>query len=297
MKYHFASWKVGMAALTGALLVAVLFVASKPAASQNGGAAKCYGCATDGKTTPMKDGHPDLSGIWAGGAGGGGATTQKFERDKDGSILFDFDVEMGNEAGCYSDDCQAPNQPAYKPEYMSKVKAIAKTEFLGTTPLDPTKDCKPAGVPRAGIAGTMIQTPQAIIVLRGDYTDRVIYTDGSTHPADLETSYMGDSRGHWERYTREGDILTVETTVEDPVMLTKPWVLPARKAHIDSTVGVNFPQAYFCDGGGISALMRDHYVKPNPEDPDIKFKCAAHRCDSPDTKKDCNLPNKQNCAQ
>ena len=218
---------------------------------------------------------------------------------------------------------------------MAKVKDIAKTEFLGTTPLDPTKDCKPAGVPRAGIFGTMIQTPETIIVLRGDYTDRVIYTDGSSHPADLETSYMGDSRGHWEgntlvvdtmglnddtwlggggsntiytsihsdkehvieRFTRTGDVLSVQTTVEDPVMLSKPWVLPVRRANLDKNPQLNFPQAYFCDGGGISALMKEHYVKPNPEDPDIKFKCAAHRCDAPDTKKDCNLPNKQNCAQ
>jgi len=338
-------------AFLGVSLVAVFLLASRPAASQ-GGAAKCFGCSADSKATPMKDGHPDFSGVWGGGGGAApppapaagaqapppaaaGAAGQQFQRDADGSILFDFNIEMGNELGCYSDDCQAANQPAYNDKYMAKVKAIAKTEFLGTTALDPTKDCKPAGVPRAGIAGTYIQTPQAIIVLRGDYTDRVIYIDGSDHPSDVEGSYMGDSRGHWdgntlvvdtiglnddtwlggggantvytsihstkehviERYTRNGDVMTVETTVEDPEALTKPWVLPVRRANIDKTPGLDYQQPYFCDGGGISALMRDHYVVPSAEDKDYKFKCSAHRCDDPTVKKDCSLANKQNCGK
>ena len=123
MKYRLESWK-GTIVLAGALMVAMLLLVSRPAASQNGGAAKCFGCSADGSATPMKDGHPELSGVWA-AAGGGGNANQKFQRASDGSILFDFDVEMGNEAGCYSDDCQAANQPPYKTEYMAKVKAIA----------------------------------------------------------------------------------------------------------------------------------------------------------------------------
>ena len=83
MKYRFGSWK-GTMVFVGASMAAMLLLASRPAASQNGGAAKCYGCSVDGKTTPMKDGHPDLSGVWAGGGGGGGAD-QKFQRDADGS--------------------------------------------------------------------------------------------------------------------------------------------------------------------------------------------------------------------
>jgi len=94
-------------------------------------------------------------------------------------------------------------------------------------------------------------------------TWRVIYTDGRQHPKDLDTSYMGHSIGHWEgetlvvdvvglndetwlgggftglkyanihstqehvteRLTRNGDMLTYEATVDDPVMFTKPWVI------------------------------------------------------------------------
>ena len=35
---------------------------------------------------------------------------------------------------------------------------------------------------------------------------RVIYTDGRQHPKDLDTSYMGNSIGHWE-----GDTLVIDT--------------------------------------------------------------------------------------
>jgi hypothetical protein len=37
-----------------------------------------------------------------------------------------------------------------------------------------------------------------------------------------------------ERWTRKGNQVTVETTVEDPVMFTKPWVMPTRKINLTS---------------------------------------------------------------
>ncbi len=99
---------------------------------------------------------------------------------------------------------------------------------------------------------------------------RVVYTDGRQHPKDLDTSYMGHSVGHWEgetlvvdvvglndetwigggtqgprganihsdkehvveRWTRNGDDLTYEATVEDPVMFTKPWVITPQHTHL-----------------------------------------------------------------
>ena len=35
---------------------------------------------------------------------------------------------------------------------------------------------------------------------------RIIYMDGREHPKDLDTSYMGNSIGHWE-----GDTLVIDT--------------------------------------------------------------------------------------
>jgi hypothetical protein len=99
---------------------------------------------------------------------------------------------------------------------------------------------------------------------------RIIYLDGRSHPADLDKSYFGDSIGHWEgdtlvvdvvglndetwlgsgrvgpklammhsdqmhvveRWSRNGDVITWEATVEDPVMFTKPWVMTPRQTQL-----------------------------------------------------------------
>jgi hypothetical protein len=98
---------------------------------------------------------------------------------------------------------------------------------------------------------------------------RIVYLNGQ-HPKDLDPSYYGHSIGHWEgdtlvvdvvglndetwlgsgtvgpklammhsdqlhvveRWTRSGDVLTYEATVEDPVMFSKPWVMTPRQTQI-----------------------------------------------------------------
>jgi hypothetical protein len=99
---------------------------------------------------------------------------------------------------------------------------------------------------------------------------RIVYLDRRPHPADLDKSYFGHSVGHWEgetlvvdvvglndetwlgsgrvgpklammhsdqlhvveRWTRTGDVVTYEATVEDPVMFTKPWVMTPRQTQL-----------------------------------------------------------------
>jgi hypothetical protein len=131
---------------------------------------------------------------------------------------------------------------------------------------------------------------------------RVIYTDGRQHPQDLDTSYLGHSVGHWdgdtlvvdvaglnddtwlgqsqlgnlqhtaihsdkehviERWTRKGDALTYEATVEDPVMFTRPWVINPRHTVIASPD--DYIQPSMCVPND-----RAHLVKPTETD---KFEC------------------------
>src|SRR5262249_11431076 len=149
----------------GVSLVAVLSLACLPAAAQQAATkGYCIGCSVDGKTTPRTaDGHPDLNGFYNNLAIN---QQQQFERAKDGSILFDFSTGFNNPDVRNRDACQNPNHPAYKPEYMKKVKEIAATMYEGTTPPDPQNDCKPMGIPRAGIGSIQIvQTPQAVAIL------------------------------------------------------------------------------------------------------------------------------------
>ncbi len=290
------------------LLASTVFVFGQRA----GGGAKSN--PAESKPTPRSaQGHPDLNGFWRTPRG---VTTQQFQRSSDGSVLFDFALDQGSNGLCTDESCQNPNQPPYKPEYMAKVKEIAKTNFGGTSTLDPLMDCKPPGVPRAGISGIqIIQSPKATAVLYENLTYRVIYTDGRQHPQDLDHTYYGDSIGRWEgdtlivdtvgfnddtwlggdvggrqmyssihsdqmhvveRWTRKGDVITYEATVEDPVMFSKPWVINPRKVQIAKSDDYLLPN--YCVNDGV---LKAHYVAPSENDKDIQNKCASHRCDAP----------------
>jgi hypothetical protein len=128
---------------------------------------------------------------------------------------------------------------------------------------------------------------------------RLIYTDGRKHPSDLDTSFMGHSIGHWdgdnlivdtvglndetwytqtggankltsihsdkehviERFTRKGDDLEYQATVEDPVMLTKPWVRAVQHTQIGPSDDYIQPQA--CNTNDKAHLIeesdKDHF--------------------------------------
>jgi hypothetical protein len=292
MKYRASNWKLAALSIAGVLLAVSLSV-SMLRAAQNGGAARS---AAESKPTPRAaDGHPDLNGYWNTPPPEPGSETHRqsetqTERTADGSLLFEAFLNESDEfRTCISDACQAPNQPPYKPEYMAKVKQIAKTGFGGNKPDDPMNQCRPEGLPRAFGAMQIVQTPKvtAILYESAPYsTYRLIYTDGRSHPPaqDLEATYFGDSVGHWEgdtlvvdvigfnddtwlggdayrgiaqytnihsnkehvteRWTRKGDALTYETTVEDPVMFTRPWVLAPR--HVEFARPIDYLLPTIC---------------------------------------------------
>jgi hypothetical protein len=161
------------------------------------------------------------------------------------------------------------NAPSYKPEYLLKAQTLVASMYGGNTssPYDPMNDCKPDGVPRAGIADVhVIANPTGLAVMYENNPGpvyRIIYTDGREHPKDLDTSYMGNSIGKWdgdtlvidtvglndetwmgrgkyqlfhsdkehvvERWSRQGDVLSRSAVVDDPVMFTKPWVMDPEK--------------------------------------------------------------------
>jgi hypothetical protein len=137
--------------------------------------------------------------------------------------------------------------------------------------------------------------------------------DGRPHPADLDTSYMGHSIGHWEgdtlvvdvaglsdetwlaggfdrmkyanihsdkehvieRWTRKGNELTYEATVEDPVMFTKPWVITPRKVQhhgpsLTSSDGILEERCTVND--------KNHFIKPSAADsPTCNYRCTESK--------------------
>lgn len=140
---------------------------------------------------------------------------------------------------------------------------------------------------------------------------RLIYTDGRKHPEDLDTSFMGHSIGRWEgdtlvvdtvglndetwytqtggankltsihsdklhvveRFTRKGDVLSWEAVVEDPVMLTKPWILPVRTTRIGPSDDYIQPQA--CNTNDAA-----HIIEPSDAD---RFQCNFCQKDAEQT--------------
>jgi hypothetical protein len=139
---------------------------------------------------------------------------------------------------------------------------------------------------------------------------RLIYTDGRKHPEDLDTSFFGHSIGHWEgdtlivdtvglndetwlggsqtgsakhtsihsdqehvveRWSRKGDTITWEATVEDPVMFTRPWVLEPRRASIAAADDYIQPQMCHSNDKG-------HFILPSAEDPGLRCGwCTSER--------------------
>ncbi len=245
------------------------------------------------KPTPrMADGHPDFTGFYLGGVAGlssyndeDGGDDVNLTKLPDGSTIFLYGGPLPQLPNRDQIRDEVPaNAPPYKPEYMARVKTLVAGIYgsgNSSSRYDPMNDCKPHGVPRAGVGGAIqiFHNPKGLIIAYENSPGpvyRVIYTDGRQHPNDLDTSYMGNSIGHWEgdvlvvdtvglndetwlgqakysaihsdklhvveRFSRKGDELSREATVEDPVMFTRPWVLPAERTHIGNAGDYVQPQ-------------------------------------------------------
>lgn len=175
----------------------------------------------------------------------------------------------------------------YKPEYQKLYDRTIAEAMKGNIS-DPVGACQqPHGMPRelGGIPGgpEIIVTPDQVRMTYYWFNaTRRIYTDGRKHPTgvDLVSSFMGHSIGRWEGdtlvvdtvgmnpgiYDRTGaphsgdvhvmerirmiapDILEDQITIEDPVMLTKPWKVTRHLRRVNRIP--QFEGAY-CEGGRI----------------------------------------------
>jgi hypothetical protein len=195
---------------------------------------------------------PDLTGVWeiplGGGAARGGAGR--------GAAPGAPGAGRGRGRGPVM-------QPSLTPEYAAKAAAEAEAR-KGTRPEDnQSANCLPPGMP--GIMSQpypieVLMTPGLVTIVIEAYTQvRHIYTDGRPMPDDPDPSFDGTSIGHWdgdalvvdtmgfepvprginfpysdkmkivEHFKRDDpDTLSVETTIEDPLALTKPFPMGTR---------------------------------------------------------------------
>lgn len=216
------------------------------------------------ETPRTPDGKPDLSGMWS--PAGPGGNTFIIRKDAQGRTteldLAEPDPDFSKDDALHrAQRAAAPNQPPYKPELLEKVKFLDEN----TNKYDGALHCMPLGVPRMGAPRQILQYPGHLVFLyeggqSAINTFRVIPIDGSAHEKDADPSYLGDSVGTWEgdtlvvdavgftdrtwlaqdgkfhsdamhvieRFTRDGNSLKYEVTVDDPKVFTRPWIMNPR---------------------------------------------------------------------
>ena len=193
------------------------------------------------------DDHPDLTGVYQASTRRGG-----------------WDAEAPGEAPGVAAERRAPDVQGvrsdpipYRPEARKRAEELLARRSID----DPTTFCLPQASPRMTGVGLfpmqLVQTPtQLIVMYEYFWVFRVIPLNRREHPDDVEPSHLGDSIGRWdgdtlvvdvtsfkpggwlaggfvisdalhltERFKRvDRDRLDYEVTIEDPNVLTRPYV-------------------------------------------------------------------------
>ena len=220
-----------------------------------GAAAQAWGATAP---TPRLNGHPDLSGDWFSGSGTVPPIAFDTKRLPDGSIdlkraTVQPDADKIRAVGKPSE----ATGPKYRPELQQKVKD--NWDHLDKT--DRVYNCGQPGLPRVGAPQKIIQSANEVVFLYADIAGmiwRVVPIRAAAKATDNDPSYYGDAWGHWvgdtlvvettnfsdetwfgefgyfhsdkmkvtEKLTRHGGAIDYDVTVEDPGVLTAPWVKP-----------------------------------------------------------------------
>ncbi|HUK35084.1 MAG TPA: hypothetical protein VLV86_14290, partial [Vicinamibacterales bacterium] len=217
--------------------------------------------------TPRLGGHPDLTGNWAysdwignymTGGGRRRAPTQSPDTTRQDNQTYDFELYSPSRFGNIG-------RPVYKPEYWDKVQQLDMwtnkfDPVMTCQPLGVPREGPPRRIYQSDRDVTFLYYGGDAGGGYGEY--RVIPTDGRKHDPkkEAETTYMGYAVGNWEgdtlvvdsvsfvdstwlgrggfihsehmhvveRFTRQGDVILYDVTVEDPEMLAEPYVFPTR---------------------------------------------------------------------
>ena len=228
-------------AITGALISSTALTHSLAAQTKVSGTATTAATA-NGPVPRMPDGHPDLSGVWWRGA------------------------DIGRLSFAPAGGRGAPRPTSFADLYQSEAAAKAKTLGDKDDPSQrciPTAfGTLNVSLFDVGAVGQIVQTPKFVIVLTETYHGfQIIPFDGRAHRDEVPPSWRGDAVGRWEgdtfvvdktnftdntwisaegrvsfhsdalhiveRYRRlDAKTLEIEATLEDPKVLTKPWVVP-----------------------------------------------------------------------
>ncbi|MGP0072608.1 MAG: hypothetical protein ACLPWF_11835 [Bryobacteraceae bacterium] len=195
----------------------------------------------------MADGHPDLSGVWwrggdVGGRGFGGGPPRGAQGAPPPKPITFSDL--------------------YQPWALAHAKTLADKNDPTVHCLPTAFGTLNVSLFDVGAVGQIVQTPKFVVLLTETFHGyQIVPFDGRPHRDDVPPSYRGDAVGRWdgdtfvvdktnftddtwisaegrvsfhsdalhivERYRRvDANTLEIEATLEDPKVLTKPWVVP-----------------------------------------------------------------------
>ena len=219
------------------------------------------------------DGHPDLSGVWWRGSDVGG-------RPLPGT--------PGATGGGRGGGPQQTFQSLYTPAAQAKAKTLADKDDPSLGCVSTAFGTLNVDMFDVGAVAQIVQTPKFVIMLTETYHGfQIIPFDGRPHRDDAPPAYRGDAIGRWdgdtfvvdktnftddnwisaegrvsfhsdalhivERYRRlDAKTMEIEATLEDPKVLTKPWVVPKQTLYLapfDSILTLN------CSGDESKAVM------------------------------------------
>ena len=225
-----------------------------------------------GPVPRMPDGRPDLSGVWWGGSDVGGAR------------------RGGGRGGARGARGAGPPTftSLYRPDAAAKAKTLSDKDDPTLRCIPTAFGTLNVSLWDVGAVGQIVASPKMVVMLTETYHGfRIVPTDGRPHRDDVPPAYRGDSVGRWEgdtfvvdtrnftgqtwmsaegrvshhseslhvveRYRRvDANTLEIEATVEDPEVLTAPWIVPKQTlvlAPFDRIMSLN------CSGIETQALM------------------------------------------
>jgi len=237
-------------------------------------------------TPRLPDGHPDVTGVWTNRSDSADAEDFQvkglvakavccqgrlgglYSAEQDGKVIRKGDR----------------NKPLYKPDWWEKVKYM-ELHSQQEDP-DFTGQCSSQGVPRMGPPEQIVHQGDLYVFLYAGVgettmnTFRVIPMNRPHDPNRVDQqTFKGDSVGHWEgdtlvvdttgfndeswlsprlgyihstslhvieRFTRQGNEIKYEVTVEDPVALLQPWVLSPRTIKFNPNPNAMLPEDSPC---------------------------------------------------
>ncbi len=234
-------------------------------------------------TPRLADGKPDLSGSW-----GGGGMNWRYGNRRCGPTqlegcspqwnqTMDFEFEAPSRFG--------PNRPLYKPEHWDKVIALdmwtnKEDPVMTCQPLGIPRQGPPRRIIQSANDIVFFYTQYADGG-GGQAEFRIMPIDGRKHEGQMrETRYMGYTVGSWEgdtlvldsrgfndftwlarggffhsdemrvveRFTRQGNEILYEVTVEDPVVLVEPFVMTPRILRVNANANAGLlPERGNCE--------------------------------------------------